>query len=81
MVPGSTCQQSNSKDYFSHLVAKLQLVGGQHDDVIVDGQDGLRFDLIVGEEAVAQLVLFSPHDFERNADLRPKGLCRRSKNG
>lgn len=81
MVPCSTCQQSNRKDYFSHLVAKLQLVGGQHDDVIVDGQDGLRFDLIVGEEAVTQLVLFSPHDFERNADLRPKGLCQRSNSG
>lgn len=46
-----------------HLVAKLQLVGGQHDDVVVDGQHGLGLDFIVREEAVAQLVFSGPHDF------------------
>lgn len=80
MVPCSTCQQSNSKDCFSHLISKLQLVGGQHNDVIVNGQNSLRFDLIVGEEAVTELVLVSSHNFERDANLRPKGLCQRSSN-
>lgn len=58
-----------------HLVAKLQLVRRQHDDVVVDGQDSLRLDLVVGEEAVTQLVLLGSNHFERDVDLRPKRLC------
>lgn len=58
-----------------HLIAKLQFVRRQHDDVVVDGQDGLRLDLVVGEEAVTQLVLFGSHHFERDVDLWPERLC------
>ena len=60
---------------FSHLVAKLQLIRCQHDDVVIDGEHSFCLDLVVREEAVAQLVLFGSHDFEGNAYLRPKRLC------
>lgn len=58
-----------------HLIAKLQLVRRQHDDVVVYGQHSLRLDLVVGEETVTQLVLFGSHHFERDVDLGPKRLC------
>lgn len=35
-----------------HLITELQLVRGQHDDVIIDGQHGLCLDFIVGEETI-----------------------------
>lgn len=64
-----------------HLIAKLQFVRCQHDDVVVYGQDSLRLDLVVGEEAVTQLVLFGSHHFERDVDLWPKRLCGRRTDG
>jgi hypothetical protein len=30
-----------------HLKSELQLIGGQHDDVVIEVQDGFSLDLVV----------------------------------
>ena len=46
-----------------YLITELQLIRGQHDDIIINSQDGLCLDFIVREEAVTQLVFSRSHNF------------------
>lgn len=71
---------SLNRDFFSYLIAKLQFIRCQHDDVIIDGKHSLCLNLVVGEEAVTELVLFCSDNFERNADLWPERLYQRDEN-
>jgi len=60
-----------------YLKSKLQLVGSQHDNVVVEVQDGFGLDLVVRIKPVWQLVCTSPHDSNRFRRLRPLILSRR----
>ena len=62
-----------------HLITKLQLVRGQHDDVIIDGQHSLCLDLIVREETITQLVFCSPHNLQGNTDFGPQRFWKKNK--
>lgn len=64
----------------SHLIAKLQFIRCQHDDVIIDCQHSFSLNLVIREKAVAQLVLFGSHNFERHTDLWPERLCEKQTN-
>lgn len=46
-----------------YLITELQFIRGQHDDIIINSQDGLCLDFIVREEAVTQLVFSCSHNF------------------
>lgn len=46
-----------------YLITELQLIRGQHNDIVVNGQNGLRLDFIVREETVTQLVFSSSYNF------------------
>lgn len=64
---------------FHYLISKLQLIWGQHDDVIINGQNSFRLDLIEREEAIAELVFFGADHFKRYCDFGPQCLCYREK--
>lgn len=66
----------HGQESVSYLIAKLQLIRSQHDDVIIDGEHSFCLDFVIGKKAVAQLVLLGTHHFERNADFRPKRFYR-----
>ena len=55
--------------------AELELVGGEHHDVVIKRQDRLRLDLFVGIEAVAKAIVRRLDDLQRLADPRPLGSC------
>ena len=64
-----------------HPISKLQLVRSQHDDVIVEGQDALGLDLLVGVEAVAEPVLLGLHHLQGLVDLGPALSCKNISQG
>lgn len=39
-----------------YLISKLEFIGREHDDVVIHGQYGLRFDLVKGQKPVCQPV-------------------------
>ena len=59
-----------------HPISKLQLVRSEHDDVIVEGQDALGLDLLVGVEAVAEPVLLGLYNLQGLVDLGPALSCK-----
>ena len=45
--------------------SEFQLVGSQHDDIIVHGQNGIRLDFGIRVESIAQLVAFGAHNLQK----------------
>lgn len=74
---GKEFTKRGEKKLISHLVAKLQFIRCQHDDVIINGKHSFCLNLIIGEKTVAQFVLFGSHDFQRNTNFWPKRLCQK----
>lgn len=56
-----------------HLVAKVQFVGGQHNDIVVDGENRLRLNVLVRIEAMGELVGFGANDVQWFGDFRKNG--------
>ena len=55
----------------SYLISKLEFIRGEHENVVIEREYGLRLDLVVWVEAVTQLVVPRLHHLQRLADLRP----------
>lgn len=56
-------ERTHLTDYLVLLITKLQLIRGQHNDIIINSQNSLRLNFIIREETVTQLVFSSPHNF------------------
>ena len=58
------------------LVSELEFVGSHHVDVVVESENGLGLDLVVGEEPVTESVMGRPHyDHSRTAATGQDASC------
>ena len=71
MLTPMFCVKKISHTGSTYLVTKFQLVRSEHNDIVINRQDGLRLNLVVRVETIAQLVLFGLDYLQWFVDLWP----------